>query len=135
MWIYLINRKAFLSDIPFPISDLRHIKTILSNILLVFNKLVLHELVEISACVSKLWKSFDNFHNKVETVYLILNSHVEWSCDRTLFVVASYIKVAVVTMIEKLVDKCRIAVECKYDRLVLCEQCVKVSVGKSVWVL
>ena len=43
MWIYLINRKAFLSDIPFPISDLRHIKTILSNILLVFNKLVLHE--------------------------------------------------------------------------------------------
>lgn len=45
VWVYLINRKAFLSDIPFPISDLRHIKTILSNILLVFNKLVLHELV------------------------------------------------------------------------------------------
>ena len=49
----------------------------------------------------------------------------EWSCDRTLLVVAAYIKVAVVTVIEKLVDKCRIAVECKYDRLVLCEQCVK----------
>ena len=77
----------------------------------------------------------DGILYKIETVNLVLNTHIEWSCDRTLLVVAAYIKVAVVTMIEKLVDKCRIAVECKYDRLVLCEQCVKVSVGKSVWVL
>ena len=82
-----------------------------------------------------MWKVLDDRFCQVETVYLVLNSHVEWSCDSTLLVVAAYIEVAVVTVIEKLVDKCRIAVECEYDRLVLCEQCVKVSVGKSVWVL
>ena len=100
-----------------------------------FNKLVLHHLIQVRTCIAQLRQSLEHFHNKVESVDLVLNSHVERSCDSTLLVVTANIQISVVSVVQQLVDECRIAMESEYDRLVLSEQSIELSIGQTVRML
>ena len=120
---------------PLPVTNLGEVETVLCDVLLMSNESIHHLLIEVASLVSETGKSLDHIENKVITVDLVLNSHIERSGDSTLFVVAAYEQVAVLTMIEKLMYKGRIAVECEDYRLVLGEQCVEVSIRKTVRML
>ena len=56
----------------------------------------------------------------LETVNLVLYTHIEWSCNGTLLLIAVNGHVVVVTLIGQLVDQSRISVECEDDRFIFC---------------
>ena len=62
------------------------------------------------------------------SVNLILYSHIEWSCNRTFFLISEYMKISVMSVICKLMYKCWIAMECKYNWLILCKQCIIICI-------
>ena len=61
---------------------------------------------------------------KVETVNLVLYTHVKWSSDRTFFLISMNRNVVVVTFVCQLMNQCRISVECKDNRFIFCEDCI-----------
>lgn len=74
------NRK-YITDIrsvfPFPISDFRKIFAIFCNILLVFNKLGAHFLVQMTAAIPKLRQIFQRLDNEMESVDVILDTNIK----------------------------------------------------------
>ena len=66
---------------PLPVADLFQILTKLSNILLVFDQFVIHLLNQMSALVAKLRQMHDYIFYKVETVNLVLYTHIKWCCN------------------------------------------------------
>ena len=120
---------------PLPVANLFQILTIFSDVLLVFYKLIVHLLDQIRSTVVKLWQMHDRILYKVETVDLVLNSHIEWSCDRTFLLITMNRYVLVVTTIGQLMDQCWVTMECKDYRLILCEDCIVLTVAQSMWML
>lgn len=102
---------------PFPVSDLRHINTVLVDVLLVLNQLVVHLLNQVRTAVSELRQCLNSILYKVESVNLILNTHIERCCDCSFFLVSVYSDVLVCTSVCQLVNQSMIAVECEDNRL------------------
>ena len=75
----------------------------------------------------------DRIFYQVETIDLVLDSHIEWSSDRTLFLITMNRYVLVVTTISKLVNQCWVTMECKDYRFVCCKDCIVFTVAKTVW--
>ena len=86
---------------PLPVADLFEVLTVLSDVLFVLDEFVVHLLDQVST---------------LETVNLVLYTHIEWSCNGTLLLIAVNGHVVVVT----LVDQSRISVECEDDRFIFC---------------
>ena len=78
---------------PLPVADLFEVLTVLSDVLFVLDEFV---------------------------VNLVLYTHIEWSCNGTLLLIAVNGHVVVVTLIGQLVDQSRISVECEDDRFIFC---------------
>ena len=78
------------SVLPLPLSYLRKIETVSSDILIVFYQRVAHLLEQVCTTVSELRKMIYHIHYEMESVYLILNPHIERRCDRTLFKISVY---------------------------------------------
>ena len=87
---------------PLPVTDLLEVLTILSDILLMLYELVVHLLDEISTAVSELRKVHNCILYEIETVDLVLYSHIERSRDRTLFLISMNMHVLVITTIGQL---------------------------------
>ena len=90
---------------PLPVADLFKVLTVLSDVLFVLDEFVVHLLDQVST---------------LETVNLVLYTHIEWSCNGTLLLIAVNGHVVVVTLIGQLVDQSRISVECEDDRFIFC---------------
>ena len=120
---------------PLPVHYLRQILTVISYVLLVHYKLVSHKLIYICALVSKLRKHIYNIDYYMESVNLILHSHIERSGYRSLFTVTAYEQILILTMIKQLMDERRISMECEYYRLILCKQRIKFNIAESVRML
>ena len=67
--------------------------------------------------------------SEVETVDFILDTDVEWSGDRTFFVIAMNVEVVVMTAIGEFVDKGWIAMEVEDDWLILSEEHVVLGIA------
>ena len=108
---------------PFPSGYFRQVHTILVNILFMLYKLVAHSLIEISAPVAQLRQILDRFLHQVETVYLVLDTHIKRCGDRAFFFITADMNIAViVTAIDELVYESRIAVESKDHRFIFGEE-------------
>lgn len=90
---------------PLPVADLFEVLTVLSDVLFVLDEFVVHLLDQVST---------------LEMVNLVLYTHIEWSCNGTLLLIAVNGHVVVVTLIGQLVDQSRISVECEDDRFIFC---------------
>ena len=95
----------FYRYMPLPVADLFEVLTVLSDVLFVLDEFVVHLLDQVST---------------LETVNLVLYTHIEWSCNGTLLLIAVNGHVVVVTLIGQLVDQSRISVECEDDRFIFC---------------
>ena len=100
-----------------------------------FYQLVSHLLEEISASVAELGQVVDYLLNEVESVDLVLNSHIERGGDGTLFLIARNVEVAVSSVIQELVYQRGVAVESEYNRLILGKQRVELGIRQTVRVL
>ena len=93
------------------------------NILFMLYKLVAHSLIEISASVAQLRQILDRFLHQVETVCLVLDTHIKRCGDRAFFFITADMNITViVTAIDELVYESRIAVESKDHRLIFGEE-------------
>ena len=117
---------------PLPVAYFGKILTVLADVLLVSYQRIHHLLIEVRALVAQLGQSLYHVENEVESVDLVLYSHVERSGDSSLFVVAANKEVAVLAVIQQLVYQRWIAVEREDYRLVLGEQRVEISVAQTV---
>ena len=63
---------------PLPVADLFEVLTVLSDVLFVLDEFVVHLLDQVST---------------LETVNLVLYTHIEWSCNGTLLLIAVNCKV------------------------------------------
>ena len=66
----------------------------------------------------------DGILYKIETVNLVLYTHIEWCSNSTFFLISVNRDIVVVTLISKLMDQCWISMECKDDRFIFCEDCI-----------
>ena len=89
---------------PLPVADLFEVLTVLSDVLFVLDEFVVHLLDQVSTL--ETGQSF------------VLYTHIEWSCNGTLLLIAVNGHVVVVTLIGQLVDQSRISVECEDDRFI-----------------
>lgn len=104
---------------PLPVTDLFKILSVFGNVLFVLYQLVVHFLDQEGSLVAKLWQVHDCIFYQVETVDLILYTHIEWCSDRSFFLISMNRNVMVVTFICKFMDQCRISVECEDYRFIL----------------
>ena len=71
-----------------------------------------------------LWQVHDSILYQVETVNLVLYTHIEWCSDRSFFLISMNGNIVVVTFVCKFMDQCRISVECEDDRFIFCKDCI-----------
>ena len=90
---------------PLPVADLFEVLTVLSDVLFVLDEFVVHLLDQVST---------------LETVNLVLYTHIEWCCDGSFLLISVYMNISVGTTIGQLVDQSRISVECEDDRFIFC---------------
>ena len=90
---------------PLPVADLFEVLTVLSDVLFVLDEFVVHLLDQVST---------------LETVNLVLYTHIEWCSDRSFFLISMNGNIVVVTFVCKFMDQCRISVECEDDRFIFC---------------
>ena len=109
---------------PLPVPDFIQILAILSDVLFVLNKLVVHLLNQIGTLVSKLGQMHNSVFYQIETVDLVLNTHIKRSGDGTFLLVSMNRHVVVVALESQLVDQGRISMECEDNRFVFCEDCI-----------
>ena len=128
-----IRGKLFLiGGMPNPIFDFGNIFPDFCDIILMFDKQVIHLLEERSACIAELRKDGDRCFDEVETVDLVLNTHIERGRDGAFFCVTENVQIFIVARISQLVDQRGITVEIKDDGLVFCEDRVVIRVGQAV---
>ena len=70
---------------PIPVQNLRQILAVLGDIILVLYQEIIHLLIQMTCLISQLRQMFQRFLNKAETVYVILNPHVEGSGNSAFF--------------------------------------------------
>ena len=117
---------------PYPVTYFRKIDTFFVDVLFVSYEHIVHLLDQEGTFVSKLWKVLDDRFCQVETVDLVLNSHVEWSCDRTLFLISKYMKITVCSIVCQLMNQSWISVECEDDWFIFCEDSIIFCICQSV---
>ena len=66
---------------PLPVTDLFKILSVFGNVLFVLYQLVVHLLDQERSLVAKLWQVHDCIFYQVETVNLILYTHIKWCSD------------------------------------------------------
>src|SRR5512135_805762 len=67
-----IKRSAIeVSSLPFPVPDLRHVLTVLGDVLLVLDQFVLELLLQVDALVAGLRQTVDHVHHQVEAVQVV----------------------------------------------------------------
>ena len=111
-------------DVPLPVEDLRHILTNFVDVVLVLYQLVVHLLDEVSTAIAQLGQMQHSVLDQMETVDLVLHTHIERRGDGALFLIAVDAQIAVCALIGQLMHQRGIAVEREDDGLVLGEQCV-----------
>lgn len=79
--------------------------------------------------------AFNDVHNKVETVELVLYGHVEGGGNSTFLFVAAYVYALVGAAVDKAVNQPWVAVEGEDNWLIGRKECVVVDVAKAVRVL
>ena len=72
---------------------------------------------------------------QMETVNLILYTHIEWCCDGSFLLISVYMNISVGTTIGQLVDQCMIPMECKDDWLIFGEQCIVLCICQTMRML
>ena len=82
---------------PLPVTDLFKILSVFGNVLFVLYQLVVHLLDQEGSLVAKLWQVHDSIFYQVETVDLVLYTHIEWCSDRSFFLISMNRNVMVVT--------------------------------------
>lgn len=87
---------------PLPVADLFEVLAVLSDVLFVLDEFVVHLLDQVSTLVAQLRQMHDDIFYQVETVDLVLDTHIERSCDGTLLLIAVNGHVVVVTLIGQL---------------------------------
>ena len=118
---------------PLPVQNLRQILAVLGDIILVLYQEIIHLLIQMACLISQLRQMFQRFLNKAETVYVILNPHVEGSGNSAFFNISVNIETLFVgSSLGKLVNKLRISVESEYNRLVLCKDLIELVICQSV---
>ena len=78
--------------------------SVLVDVLLMLDELVLHCLLQIRAFSSQFRQPIDDVLHQVEPVQLVLHPHVERRRDRALFLVAPDVQVAVGSAVGQPVD-------------------------------
>ena len=64
----------------------------------------------------------------MESVDVVLYSHIKWSCDGSFFFVSSHVKILICSSVGELMDQSRIAVEIEDDRFIFCKQHIVLSI-------
>ena len=107
---------------PFPITDLRHIVAVFTDVLPVLDKLAAQKLLEVSSDALQTRNAIDDVACKVETIQIVQDSHVERSCCRAFFFVAANVEIVVVrAAIGEAVDQPGVTMKRKNDWLVFRE--------------
>lgn len=120
---------------PLPVLNLGQVFAVLRDIIAVLDKFVVHHLHKEGTLVSELRKTHHCLADEVETVNMVLNTHIEARGDRTLFHITEHLDVAVVTSISELVNELGISVIHEDNGLVLREDRVKCVVAQTVRVI
>src|ERR1700679_2280083 len=81
---------------PTPVSDFRHILTMLIDVPLVLDQLVLQALPEMIAAAADLRQPIDGVHDQVKTVHVVEYRHVERGGDGAFLFVTSNMQVGMV---------------------------------------
>ncbi len=102
---------------PFPVCDLRQVRTVARDVQLVLYERVFHELNEVAVPVPEI-DVVQRQHHEVEAVDLVLDAHIKGCGDRALLLIAAHVDVPVFPFVGQLVDEGRIAVKGKDDGLV-----------------
>ena len=120
---------------PLPVQNFRHILANLVDVVLVGDELVVHLLDEVRAAVAQLGQMQQGVLDQMETVDLILHTHIKRRGDGALLLVAVHGQVVVGALIGQLMHQRRVAMEREDDGLILRKQRIIIGIGQAVRVL
>ena len=108
---------------PPPVSNFRHVFTVLADVMLMFGELVLKLLLQVSPLGTQLRQAVDYVHHQVEAIQIVKHGHVEGGGDRAFLFVAADVQVLVVgAAVGQPVDQPWVSMERKNGRLILGEE-------------
>lgn len=117
---------------PYPVTDLGKILTVLGDVLFVLNQLIVHLLDQVRSLITQLRQMHNSILYKIKPVDLILDTHIKWRCDSSLLQISVYGELRIVAVMRQLMDQCRITVEGKDNRRILCKDRIKFTVAQAM---
>src|SRR5262245_5200023 len=81
-----------LFESPFPTGNLRHVVAVTSDVLLVFDQLLMNRLLEVGSARTKLRQTIDYVLHQMEPVQVVEHDHVEGRRSRAFFLVAAHME-------------------------------------------
>src|SRR6266567_492387 len=118
---------------PQPVADLRHILTMLRNVLLVLQEFVADRLFGIRRAGSEPRDAVNDIGHEMEPVQIIQDRHIERRRRGAFFLVAAHVEIGMIgAAVGEPVNQPRVAMEGKDDRLVLGEQHIKLWIAQAV---
>ena len=121
---------------PMPISDLRHIFEMLSNILMMFVQLSVEHIDYVGSLGAQSWNILQSVDGKVETTHLIQHNHIERRGRCTAVHITAHVEAALIrSPMHHRMNQPAIVMKCKDDRRVLGEERVERHVVHSMRML
>src|ERR1700730_14550252 len=82
--------------VPAPVTPHRHVSAIAGDVLTMFDQPVLHLLLEVIAATGDLRQTIDDVLDKVESIHIVQDRHIERGRDRAFLLVSAHMQVHVV---------------------------------------
>ena len=97
---------AFCFSCPSPIANFRHVLTVLSDVMRVFNQLIPDKLAEIGGARTQMRQAINHIFSQVEAIDIVEHRHVKGRGSGALFFKAAHVQIFLVSApISELMDQ------------------------------